>query len=93
MRATEYKDGIKRIKAKIEVPMSELDVGNYVLSALTHNVVNMTQIQKLNKRELLQLAKEEVKQKGIQSISIESVDNDTKVIVRNYVKQMFPELQ
>ena len=80
MRATEYKDGIKRIKAKIEVPMSELDVGNYVLSALTHNVVNLTQIQKLNKRELLQLAKNEVKEKGIKSVSIESVDNDTKVI-------------
>tara|TARA_B100000809_G_scaffold115854_1_gene114017 strand:+ start:160 stop:441 length:282 start_codon:yes stop_codon:yes gene_type:complete len=93
MRATEYKDGIKRIKAKIEVPMSELDVGNYVLSALTHNVVNLTQIQKLNKRELLQLAKEEVKEHGIKSINIESVDNDTKVIVRNYIKQMFPELQ
>ena len=71
MRATEYKDGIKRIKAKIEVPMSELDVGNYVLSALTHNVVNLTQIQKLNKRELLQLAKNEVKEKGIKSVSIE----------------------
>jgi hypothetical protein len=93
MRATEYKDGIKRIKAKIEVPMSELDVGNYVLSALTHNVVNLTQIQKLNKRELLQLAKNEVKEKGTKSVSIESVDNDTKVIVRNYIKQMFPELQ
>ena len=93
MRATDYKDGIKRIKAKIEVPMSELDVGNYVLSALTHNVVNMTQIQKLNKRELLQLAKNEVKEKGIKSISVESVDNDTNVIVRNYIKQMFPELQ
>lgn len=93
MRATEYKDGIKRIKAKIEVPMSELDVGNYVLSALTHNVVNLAQIQKLNKRELLQLAKNEVKEKGIKSVSIESVDNDTKVIVRNYIKQMFPELQ
>ena len=50
-------------------------------------------IQKLNKRELLQLAKEEVKEHGIKSISIESVDNDTKVIVRNYIKQMFPELQ
>jgi len=93
MRATEYKDGIKRIKAKIEVPMSELDVGNYVLSALTNNAVNLTQIQKLNKRELLQLAKNEVKEKGIRSVSIESVDNDTKVIVRNYIKQMFPELQ
>jgi len=93
MRATEYKDGIKRIKAKIEVPMSELDVGNYILSALTSNVVNLTQIQRLNKRELLQLAKNEVKEKGIKSISIESVDNDTNVIVRNYIKQMFPELQ
>jgi len=93
MRGTEYKDGIKRIKAKIEVPMSELDVGNYVLSALTHNVVNLAQIQKLNKRELLQLAKEEVKEHGIKSINIDSVENDTKVIVRNYIKQMFPELQ
>jgi hypothetical protein len=93
MRATEYKDGIKRIKAKIEVPMSELDVGNYILSALTSNAVNLTQIQKLNKRELLQLAKNEVKEKGIKSISVESVDNDTNVIVRNYIKQMFPELQ
>ena len=93
MRATEYKDGIKRIKAKIEVPMSELDVGNYVLSALTSNAVNLTQIQKLNKRELLQLAKNEVKEKGIKSVSLESVDNDTNVIVRNYIKQMFPELQ
>jgi hypothetical protein len=93
MRATEYKDGIKRIKAKIEVPMSELDVGNYVLSALTHNRVNLAQIQKLNKRELLQLAKEEVKEHGIKSINIDSVENDTKVIVRNYIKQMFPELQ
>jgi hypothetical protein len=53
----------------------------------------LTQIQKLNKRELLQLAKNEVKEKGIKSVSIESVDNDTKVIVRNYIKQMFPELQ
>lgn len=93
MRATEYKDGIKRIKAKIEVPMSELDVGNYILSALTSNAVNLTQIQRLNKRELLQLAKNEVKEKGIKSISLESVDNDTSVIVRNYIKQMFPELQ
>ena len=93
MIAREYKDVIKWTNAKIEVPMSELDVGNYVLSALTHNVVNLTQIQKLNKRELLQLAKNEVKEKGIKSVSIESVDNDTKVIVRNYIKQMFPELQ
>ena len=93
MRATEYKDGIKRIKAKIEVPLSELDVSNFVLSALTHNVVDLLQVQKLNKRELLQLAKEEIKGKGTESVNVDTVDNDTQVIVRNYVKQMFPELQ
>ena len=82
MRATEYKDGVKRIKAKIEVPMSEQDVSNYVISALTSNVVDLTTVQKLNKRELLQLAKEEVKIKGT-TVTTESVDNDTKVIVRN----------
>ena len=93
MRATEYKDGIKRIKAKIEVPLSELDVSNYVLSAITHKSINLSQVQRLNKRELLQLAKEEIKGKGTESIKIDAFDNDTSVIVRNYVKQMFPELQ
>jgi serine protease inhibitor len=93
MRATKYEDGIKRIKAKIEVPMSVDDVSIYILSALTSNIVDLAKIQKLNKRELLQLAKDEVRDKGTGKISIETVDNDTKVIVKNYVKQMFPELQ
>lgn len=93
MRATKYEDGIKRIKAKIEVPMCVEDVSNYILSALTSNIVDLAKIQKLNKRELLQLAKDEVREKGTKQISIETVDNDTKVIVKNYVKQMFPELQ
>jgi hypothetical protein len=93
MRATKYDDGIKRIKAKIEVPMSEDDVSNFILSALTSNVVDLSAVQRLNKRELLQLAKEEVRINGTEAIVSESVDNDTKVIVRNYVKQMFPELQ
>lgn len=93
MRATKYEDGIKRIKAKIEVPMSVDDVSIYILSALTSNIVDLAKIQKLNKRELLQLAKDEVRVKGTKQISIETVENDTKVIVKNYVKQMFPELQ
>ncbi len=93
MRATKYEDGIKRIKTKIEVPMCVDDVSNYILSALTSNIVDLAKIQKLNKRELLQLAKDEVREKGTKQISIETVDNDTKVIVKNYVKQMFPELQ
>jgi len=93
MRATKYEDGIKRIKTKIEVPMCVEDVSNYILSALTSNIVDLAKIQKLNKRELLQLAKDEVREKGTKQVSIETVDNDTKVIVKNYVKQMFPELQ
>jgi hypothetical protein len=93
MRATKYEDGIKRIKTKIEVPMCVEDVSNYILSALTSNIVDLAKIQKLNKRELLQLAKDEVREKGTKQISVETVDNDTKVIVKNYVKQMFPELQ
>ena len=93
MRATKYEDGIKRVKTKIEVPMCVEDVSNYILSALTSNIVDLAKIQKLNKRELLQLAKDEVREKGTKQISVETVDNDTKVIVKNYVKQMFPELQ
>ena len=93
MRATKYDDGVKRIKAKIEEPMCVDDVSTYILGALTSNVVDLAKIQKLNKRELLQLAKDEVREKGTGQISIETVDNDTKVIVKNYVKQMFPELQ
>ena len=93
MRATKYEDGVKRIKAKIEVPMCIDDVSTYILSAITSNIVYLAKIQKLNKRELLQLAKDEVRHKGTGKISIETVDNDTKVIVKNYVKQMFPELQ
>ena len=69
------------------------DVSTYILGALTSNVVDLAKIQKLNKRELLQLAKDEVRENGTKKISIETVDNDTKVIVKNYVKQMFPELQ
>ena len=86
MRATIYDDGVKRIKAKIEVPMDIEDVSNFVLHALSNNVVDLRSVQTLNKRELLQLAKDEVKNNGVNVNA--SVDNDTTVIVKNYVKQM-----
>ena len=53
MRATIYDDGVKRIKAKIEVPMDIEDVSNFVLHALSNNVVDLGSVQTLNKRELL----------------------------------------
>ena len=49
----------------------------------------------MNKRQLLHLAKEEIKTFGTENprIRVNDIDNDTQVIVKNYVKQMFPELQ
>ncbi len=49
----------------------------------------------MNKRQLLQLAKEEIKTFGTENPRqrLNGIDNDTEVIVKNYVKQMFPELQ
>ena len=49
----------------------------------------------MNKRQLLHLAKEEIKTFGTENprTRVNGIDNDTQVIVKNYVKQMFPELQ
>ena len=91
MRATIYEDGVKRIKAKIEGPMDIDDVSKYILHALSNQVVDLNAVQQLNKRELLQLAKDEVKQNGVNING--TVDNDTRVIVTNYIEQMFPELK
>jgi hypothetical protein len=95
MRAQIYNDGIKRINAKIEVPLSNDDVGDYILSALVGESIDLRSLQQMNKRQLLHLAKEEIKTFGTENPRerVNGIDNDTKVIVKNYVKQMFPELQ
>jgi hypothetical protein len=95
MRATIYQDGVKRINAKIEVPLSDEDVGDYILSALIGESIDLKRLQTMNKRQLLHLAKEEIKTFGTENprIRVNDIDNDTQVIVKNYVKQMCPELQ
>ena len=94
MRATEYNDGVKRINAKIEVPLSNEDVSDYLLSAILSEVVDLKELQRLNKRQLLQVAKDEIRVMGTEQpkFRIVEVDKETDIIVRNYVKQMFPEL-
>ena len=94
MRAIKYDDGISRINAKIVIPMSDADVSDYVISAINSKLTDFASVQSLNKRELLQLAKEEISTLGVHEPKrrVEQVDNDTQVIVRNYVKRMFPEL-
>jgi hypothetical protein len=95
MRATIYQDGVKRINAKIEVPLSDEDVGDYILSALVGESIDLKSLHTMNKRQLLHLAKEEIKTFGTENprTRVNGIDNDTQVIVKNYVKQMFPELQ
>ena len=95
MRTQIYKDGVKRINAKIEVPLSDEDVGDYILSALVGESIDLKSLQTMNKRQLLHLAKEEIKTFGTENprVRVNGIDNDTEVIVKNYVKQMFPELQ
>lgn len=94
MRAIKYDDGVARINAKIVIPMSDIDVSDYVISAINSNLTDVSAVQRLNKRELLQLAKEEISVLGVHEPKrrVKQVDNDTQVIVRNYVKMMFPEL-
>jgi hypothetical protein len=95
MRATIYNDGVKRINAKIEVPLSDEDVSDYILSAIVSDVIDLKELQRLNKRQLLQVAKDEIRVMGTEQpkYRISTVDKETDIIVRNYVKQMFPELQ
>lgn len=94
MRAQVYPDGVKRINAKIEIPMTHQDVAEYVLSAIVNEQINLDQVQKLNKRELLRVAKDEIYCLGVETpkTKIGVVNTETDIIVRNYVKQMFPEL-
>lgn len=94
MRAQLYEDGVKRINAKIEVPMSVDDVATYILSAVSSRSTNTAQVQKLNKRQLLALAKEQIELCGVNEprSQAEHAEMEDDIIVRNYVKQMFPEL-
>jgi hypothetical protein len=94
MRAQIYPDGVKRINAKIEIPMTHIDVAEYVLSAIVTENVNLDQVQRLNKRELLRVAKDEIYTQGVEAPKqqLKGIDTETNIIVRNYVKNMFPEL-
>ena len=94
MRSELYPDGVRRINAKIEIPMSDADVSLYILSAIVSENSTLNDIQSLNKRQLLQLAKEEIWRDGaeVPRARAENADRDTKVIIKNYVRMMFPEL-
>jgi hypothetical protein len=94
MRAQLYPDGVRRINAKIEIPMSYDDVSDYIVAAIASDNVTLDEVQNLNKRELLRVAKGEIYNLGVEAPRqlVTNVDRDTSVIVKNYVKRMFPEL-
>ena len=84
-------------KAKLIFKHNYFDIieeGDYILCAIKNNNADLMNVQRLNKRQLFQLAKDEILVIGNASPaeSIFNVDSETKIIVRNYVKQMFPEL-
>ena len=74
--------------------MTHGDVSEYIISAIAQRQVTLDQVQELNKRELLRVAKGEIRTQGVDAPrgNISQVDRDTQVIVNNYVKRMFPEL-
>jgi hypothetical protein len=74
--------------------MTHVDVSDYVLSAVSGEVVTLESVQQLNKRQLLQVAKEEVYNYGVSvpRQRAKEVDTKTNIIIRNYVKNMFPEI-
>ena len=94
MRATIDKNGVKRINAKIEIPMTSSDVIDYVLCAVVCDSVTMEEVQDLNKRELLRVAKDEIYCHGVEfpHLKANEADTETKVIVKHHIRKMFPEL-
>ena len=94
MRAELYEDGIKRINTKIVVPMDITDVADYILSAVQSGSIGVHAATHLNKRQLLQVAKDAVEGDGIHRPKELLVDVDAIIEskVRTYVGDMFPEL-
>lgn len=95
MRSQQYDDGVKRINAKLEIPMALDDVGVYIMSAIINDKTNIDEVTRLNKRELLRLAKNEIYDNGVRDAFKHNLDTmpEANAIVRNYIKKMFPELQ
>ena len=94
MRAKPDDYGTMRINAKIEIPMSLADVGQYVMSAVINGKVSEEGVQHMNKRELLRLAKSEIYDNGVEAaFEVDTSEYYTvDVVVRSYIKRMFPEL-
>lgn len=94
MRAELYSDGIKRINAKVVVPMDVSDVADYILSAVVGESVTLNEVRSLNKRQLLGVAKGEVETFGVHKPKkmMRNADPVTENQVRTYVYDMFPEL-
>lgn len=94
MRAFVDEHGVKRINAKIEIPMSHADVSAYIMSAVDQGRAKTAEVLKLNKRELLRLAKTEIWDHGVEAPlnNNDNIAHEDEILIRNYVKTMFPEL-
>ena len=73
----------------------ELIAGDKVLFAHDLDFVTLEYLGMTGANGSWMFAKEEIKTFGTENPRerVNGIDNDTQVIVKNYVKQMFPELQ
>lgn len=96
MRSALCEDGKRRMIAKVEVPVDGTEIAVYAMGhpSLGEYANPMHGIEKLNKRQIYQLAKDTIREFGIH-VPYEIVSGRWKEQhvqrVKNYVVEMFPE--
>lgn len=97
MRSTICEDGVRRILAKVEIPVGSEQISTYAMvHPIFHNSNDaMNEFENLNKRQLFNLAKESIRLYGTQSPT-EMVSGrwSNKQIIRakRHVNTLFPEV-
>ena len=96
MRSALCDDGKRRMIAKVEVPVDGTEIALYAMGhpTLKEYANPMHGIEKLNKRQIYQLAKDTTREYGVQvpyDIVNERWKEQHRQRVTNYVVEMFPE--
>jgi len=96
MRSALCQDGKRRMIAKVEVPVDGTQIAVYAIGhpSFQEYANPMHGIEKLNKRQIYQLAKDTIREYGI-TVPYNIVDQRWKPQhidkVKSFVVQMFPE--
>ena len=96
MRSKMMDDGVRRILAKVEVPVTSREIATYAMchKSLQEYANPLHGIEKLNKRQVFLLAKDVLRERGTiapQEIIQERWEEKHINDVYKFVKQQFPE--